>query len=338
VKKLKFVAITVVILTVILTLLAISVISHTSISEVSSSYTTYSITTPAIIDVFITPHESNFCDVKIKLNQNTSIYNLTLKVHSNKAVIIKPTVKSSIPVKFYPEKELIYPEGIFTFSFNVSDLHSGIYRCEIHLSGNYSGNCTVRLKIFVPPKIFVYPDHITCVINGTKNISINVENKDNLNYSVNAYFERFYGNCIVNVFSPKELLPHSKTKIFLTINGYGGGNLVLWLSNGKIHFTKVVGIESFEMPEKPKILTFNVSKAKEIKVIVSIKGCSTVLGKVKLFSPNKEIKPSSVVNEIDNGNKNLTYVFKVKNPEKGKWKVLIQTPFHYSVKFIKIFE
>ena len=309
--------------------------------EISSSYSSTYIysASPSTsnvfnIDVFITPHESSYYNISIKVN-NSSICNLTLRVHINKVVTIKPVVKSNVPVRYYPEREFIYPDGIFTFSFNVSNLLPGSYVCNVLLSGNYSGNCTIRFRLLVPPRIFVYPENIVCVINKTKNESIVVNNKDNLSYNINAYFERFYENCKVKVISPRKLLPHSKNKIFIIISGSGGGDLFLRFSNGRVHLTKVVGIEAYKMPEKPKVVEFNVSKEKAMQVVVIIKGFK---GKVRLLSPKGEVKPSLIVEEINNKNRNLTYVFKVKNPEKGKWKVLIQTPFQYSVKFVKIFE
>ncbi len=331
---------------IVITLLALSLTLFLSLSltnrEVSSSYNT--IIFPAssntsnvfnVFNVFITPHELSYYNFFIKLNPNSSVCNLTLRVHSTKAVTIKPVVKSNVPVRYYPEREFINPDGIFTFSFNVSNLLPGTYTCNVLLSGNYSGNCTVRFRLLVPPRIFVYPENIICIINKTKNESVVVNNKDNLSYSINTYFERFYGNCKVKVISPRKLIPHSKNKIYIIINGSGVGDLFLRFSNGRVHLTKVVEIRAYKMPEKPKVVTFNVSKAKAIQVVVSIRGFK---GKVKLLSPKGEVKPSLIVEEINSGNKNLTYVFKVKNPEKGEWKVLIQTPFHYSIKFFKIFE
>ncbi len=332
---------------IVITLFALSLTLFLTLSltnrEISSSYSSTYITYSASpstsnvfnIDVFITPHESSCYNISIKLNPNSSICNLALRVRSTKAVTIKPVVKSNVPVRYYPEREFIYPDGIFTFSFNVSNLLPGDYVCNVLLSGNYSGNCTVRLRLLVPPRIFVYPENIVCVINKTKNESVVVNNKDNLSYNISAYFERFYGDCKVKVVSPRKLLPHSKNKIFIIISGSGGGDLFLRFSNGRVNLTKVVGIRAYKMPEKPKVVEFNVSKEKAMQVVVIIKGFK---GKVRLLSPKGEVKPSSIVEEIGNKNENLTYVFKVKNPEKGKWKVLIQTPFHYSVKFIKIFE
>ncbi|GEM_PF-2990089 len=334
------IVITLLVLSLTLFLTLLSLTNREISSSYSSTYITYSASPNTsnvfnVFDVFITPHESSCYNISIILNPNCSIYNLTLRVLSSKAVTIKPVVESNVPVRYYPEKEFIYPNGIFTFSFNVSNLLPGNYICNVLLSGNHSGNCTVRLRLLVPPRIFVYPENIVCVINKTKNESVVVNNKDNLSYNINAYFERFYGDCKVKVFSPRKLLPHSKNKIFIIISGSGGGDLFLRFSNGRVNLTKVVGIRAYKMPEKPKVVEFNVSKEKAMQVVVIIKGFK---GKVRLLSPKGEVKPSSMVEEINNKNRNLTYVFKVKNPEKGKWKVLIQTPFQYSVKFVKIFE
>ncbi len=229
------IVITLLVLSLTLFLTLLSLTNREISSSYSSTYITYSASPNTsnvfnVFDVFITPHESSCYNISIILNPNCSIYNLTLRVLSSKAVTIKPVVESNVPVRYYPEKEFIYPNGIFTFSFNVSNLLPGNYICNVLLSGNHSGNCTVRLRLLVPPRIFVYPENIVCVINKTKNESVVVNNKDNLSYNINAYFERFYGDCKVKVFSPRKLLPHSKNKIFIIISGSGGGDLFLRLA------------------------------------------------------------------------------------------------------------